>query len=154
MKNDEMAMMAICFFVEIGVGGYVERALAQHEKRDHGQGEHHNHLNDAVRCVQRNLRADGRTCERENHGGNCEFDFDEAAFCEAGRRNDGANGARNLVGAQRDVRRQAGYQVRSERDEPAASRNGVDEHRQKHKRAHDEQRYGVHGFLTVSLLSQ
>ena len=52
------------------------------------------------------------------------------------------------------VRWQAGYQVRSERDEPAASRNGVDEHRQKHKRAHDEQRYGVHGFLTVSLLLQ
>lgn len=52
MKNDEMAMMAICFFVEIvASAGTVERALAQHEKRDHGQGEHHNHLNDTVGCV-------------------------------------------------------------------------------------------------------
>ena len=104
--------------------------------------------------MQRNFRANGRTRECENHGGNRELDFDEAAFREAGRRNDGANGARDLVGAECDMRRQAGHQVRSERNEPAASCNGVDEHRQKYKRAHDEQRYGVHGFLTVSLLLQ
>ena len=138
--HDELLLQGVNGFRLVGPA-----AGAQGDEGHDGQNHQQEILQDHIRRVVLQPRADDGACHRQENGGSEQVPLHEAVFNVAGGGEHRADAGGELVGAQHEIGGEAveGQQVGGHGNDTAAAGDGVHETGQKH--THEHQQDGPQG---------